>query len=740
MHSPASPHAPRQHGSASLVQRGSDVHLFDRLRALLRYRWVALSVFCVVLAGIGVSTYSETPMYRATARILVELEDERSLAVEGVSDAPASEYSLDPEPYFQTQYRILTGRDLARRALANIDRSALPEFNGSEPARHGVWWLSASVRAAIGRQLRGLRGRPEPPAPVRSELPDEAAVDLITSNVSVAPVKSSRLVDVDYVSSDPRTAALVANALVEEYVRQNLRLRQQSMSKSLEWLVEELGRQQRTVESSERAMAEYRARQNATPLTDPQSIVTARLTQLNDAVTRARTVRAQRESLLRQVEQLGQNAADSIPAISTNTYIQSIKGRLADLQRQRALLAERYGDKHPEMVSLSASVQDVTQQLAVEINKAVDTIRHDYESALLEERTLTQALSDQQAVATDVDRKSVAYTMLEREAASNRQLYETLLQREKELQVLANSRGNNVRLVERAAIPAAAATPDVTGSLTLGVIVALVAAFGVVLCLDYLDDTVKAGDDITRKLGLPCLGLVPALKGQVAHPLLLAERSQPFGEAIRALRTSVAFSHSATAGRALLMVTSAQPLEGKTTTASNLAVALAYSGAKVLLVDADMRRPSVHEAFGLSNERGLSDMLTRSLPLAQAVIRVQSPSIWILPAGEPPPLPSELLASPRMEDLARELRQGPFDWVVVDTPPVLAVTDASVLATYATGVVFVIGAGMTRRRVAERAIETLAIGGPRILGAVLNRVAYSSDAYYSYEQYHSRGE
>ena len=197
-------------------------------------------------------------------------------------------------------------------------------------------------------------------------------------------------------------------------------------------------------------MAEYRAAQQTTSLSDPQNIVTSRLNQLNDAATRARTIRAQKESLLRQIEALGAGAADSIPAISANTYIQSIKARLADLQRQRALLTERYGDKHPEMVSLTASIQDVTQQLTAETAKAVDTIRHEYESAVLEERTLARALSDQQSVATDLDRRGVAYTMLERQAASNRQLYETLLQREKELQVLANSRGNNVRIVERA--------------------------------------------------------------------------------------------------------------------------------------------------------------------------------------------------------------------------------------------------------------------------------------------------
>jgi succinoglycan biosynthesis transport protein ExoP len=736
MHTSAPHNPPRHHSLAALTPRAAEVHVLDRLRALLRYRWIAAGVFVVVLAGAGLHTYSETPLYRATARILIELEDERSLAVEGVGTVGTSEYSLDPEPYFQTQYRILTGRELARRAASTLDRRALPEFNGSAPPNKGVWWLRDRLRAFAGRQLRWLRGAPEPKPPTPGALAEDSAADLITARVSVAPVKASRLVDVHFVSTDGRTAAAVANALVDEFVEQNLELRQQSMDKSIEWLVDELGRQQRTVEASERAMADYRAAQQTTALSDPQNIVTARLNQLNDAATRARTVRAQKESLLRQIETLGANAADAIPSISANTYIQSIKARLADLHRQRALLTERYGDKHPEMVSLTASIQDVTQQLTAETNKAVDSIRHEYESAVLEERTLANALADQQSVATDLDRRGVAYTMLERQAASNRQLYETLLTREKELQVLANSRGNNVRIVERASVPAAAATPDVARSLMLGVVVALFAAFGLVVLLDYLDDTIKAADDLTRKLGLPCLGLVPALKSPAEHPLVSAGRSGQFGEAIRSLRTSIAFSHSAP-GSAMLMVTSAQPLEGKTTTACNLAVALAYGGARVLLVDADLRRPSVHTTFGLQSGAGLADVLAGGLPLRDAVTRIQTPSLWILPAGTPPQNPSELLSSSAMEGLTRQLREGPFDWVIVDTPPVLAVTDASVLAKHASGVVFVLGANMTRRRAAERAVETLAIGGPRILGAVLNRVAYSSDVYYSYDKYHA---
>jgi capsular exopolysaccharide synthesis family protein len=506
------------------------------------------------------------------------------------------------------------------------------------------------------------------------------------------------------------------------------------------WLSEELERQERRVEASERAMAEYRAGHNAGSLRDRENIVTARLNQLNESATRARTARAQKESLYKQIEALGAAAAaDTIPAIASNPSVQGVKATLAELQQKKTLLAERYGDKHPEMVTVMASMQDATKQLNTELAKAVEAIRHDYESAVLEEKTLAQALSDQQTVAADLDRKGVAYTVMEREAQSNRQLYETLLQREKELQVLANSRGNNVRLIDRASIPSAPFAPDIRRSLMLGALAGLLVAFGLVVALDSFDDTIKSAEDITRKLGLPCLGLVPDVRPRSDRPVVSATGSGDFGEAIRSLRTSVAFSSEAE-GSAVILVTSAQPLEGKTTTACNLAMAMAYGGAKVLLVDADLRRPSVHNGFGLENRVGLSDVLSGHTPLASAVYRLASPdNLWVMTAGAPPHNPSELLGSKRMEQLIEQMRTGPFEWVIIDTPPVLAVTDASILAREATGVAFVLGSAMTRRRLAERAIETLAIGGPRILGAVLNRVESSRETY-SYSDYRRRDE
>ena len=711
--------------------RAAETHLLDKMRALLRYKWPAAATLVVVIALASLRAYSQTPLYRATARLLIELEDERSLAMEGVGTAPkTTEYTYDPEPYFQTQYRILTGRELAERVVKRLDLRSMPDLNGSAPPRRGV--------AKVIDAVRGLTGRTEP-ADATPPSP-EATVATFSSRISVDPVRASRLVDVSFVSSDPNTAARAINALVDEYVAQNLAVRQQDMSKSLMWLSEELERQERRVEASERAMAEYRAGHNAGSLRDRENIVTARLNQLNESATRARTARAQKESLYKQIEALGAAAAaETIPAIASNPSVQGVKATLAELQQKKTLLSERYGDKHPEMVTVMASMQDATRQLNTELTKAVEAIRHDYESAVLEEKTLAQALSDQQTVAADLDRKGVAYTVMEREAQSNRQLYETLLQREKELQVLANSRGNNVRLIDRATIPSAPFAPDVRRSLMLGALAGLLVAFGLVFALDSFDDTIKSAEDITRKLGLPCLGLVPDVRPRSDRPVVSATGSGDFGEAIRSLRTSVAFS-SETEGSAVIVVTSAQPLEGKTTTACNLAMAMAYGGAKVLLVDADLRRPSVHNGFGLENRVGLSDVLAERTPLASAVYRLASPdNLWVMTAGAPPHNPSELLGSKRMEQLVEQMRTGPFEWVIIDTPPVLAVTDASILAREATGVAFVLGSAMTRRRLAERAIETLAIGGPRILGAVLNRVDSSRETY-SYSDYRRRDE
>jgi capsular exopolysaccharide synthesis family protein len=493
-----------------------------------------------------------------------------------------------------------------------------------------------------------------------------------------------------------------------------------------------VARQQALVQASERALADYESRLGAGAIGQGQNIVTSRLAQLNDAVTKARTERIAKENLWNQIRQAGQDA-DTILSVLQNPAVQNLRQRVSELERERARISERYGEKHPDYQKVIAQLADANRQYDLELKRAVQTAKNEYDAAVAQERTLLQALNEQKAAASELSRQGVDYTVLQREAESNRQVYNQLLTRQNELRVIANSRTNNVRLVERARVPGGPFTPnhqqDWIFALVLGLGLAIATAFG----LDYLDDTVKTPEDVTRRLKLRFLGLVPAVRGE-RHPLLSGPVPHDFGEAFRSLRTSLVAQFGGEGARTMV-VTSAQPLEGKTTTAVNLAMALAVGGSRVLLIDADMRRPNVHKALRIGNDRGLSQLLAGQARMREVVQRTHDPNLLVITAGRTPANPSELLASDRMRALLVGLETGPFDWVVIDTPPVLAVTDAAILAPLVAGVTFVIGSEMTRWRLAERAVETVMASNPRLLCAVLNRVDFARNKYY-YSRYY----
>ena len=723
------PAAPRPTSSAN-----DQEHLLDRLSVLARYRRIAFAIFALTAGSIVLQGYSKVAMYQAQARLLIE--DERSTAMPGITSSENT-YWQDPEPYYNTQYRILRGRDLTRRVVKRLNLASVPEFNGSvaEPLSLGQF-----VRQ-IGRKAIGLV-KPPPPVTAEPPRPDETAdesalVGAFVGRVQVAPVVGSRLVDVYFQSTQPQFATDAVNALVDEYVTQNLEVKLQSTQNMLDWLGKELADQQRKVEDSERGLAEYRDKQNAMSLDDKNNIVLARLTALNDALLKARTTRIEKDAVYSQVKAVTDlSAAESIPVVAQNAQIQTLKLRLADLQRQKAQLGERYGDRHPEIVKVNASLADAQRQLDLETNKALQSVKNEYERAALEERTLSSNLDDAKADVQDLSRKSVAYNVMEREARSNRTVYEALLQREKELRVSSNSRSNNVRVIDHAEVPGGPISPAGRNAWLMAILVGLAAAISVAYGLDYMNDTVKTPEDVTKHLKTTFLGLVPAVRGNEDPILGSSQSPHEFGEAFRSLRTTLNARYG-NSGTKTMLVTSAQPLEGKTTTACNIALALAYGGARVLLVDADMRRPGLHRPLRLTNERGLSQVLSGQARVRDVLQRTVEPNLLAMTAGQPPPNPSELLASERMKTLLTNFLHGPFDWIVIDTPPVLAVTDSVVLAPLVAGVTFVVGAEMTRRRLALRAIDTIQSSQPKQIGVVLNRVDLARNKYY-YSRYHGQ--
>jgi polysaccharide biosynthesis transport protein len=710
----------------------SQIHLLDRLAVVYRHRAIAASVFVLTALAVILQSYSAVRMYQAHARVLIE--DARSTAVPGLT--LENQYYEDPEPYYQTQYKILQGRDLARKVVRNLKLHTVGEFNGSEVPRDT---MMSMVRSGLRRALAFARGgSATPPAantPQADETPDESAlVDAFIGRVSINPVRGTRLVDVGFTSTDPQFAARAANALADEYVSQNLALKLQGTQNMLEWLDKELVNQQRKVQETEAALADYRERQNALSLDDKQNIVVQRLNKLNDDVMLAKTKKARAEVAYSQIRQASPAELATAPAIVQNQAVAQAKATLQNAQRERAERSERYGDKHPEMQKAVAAVQEAQRQYELEVARAAQSIKSDYDTAVLEEQTLTHNLNAAKADAQDLSKKSVDYNLMEREANSNRQVYEALLQREKELRVSSNSRANNVRIADLAEVPKAPVGSGTGRAWPLGLALGLVLGIAVPFGLDYINDAVKTPEDVSKQLKMPYLGLVPSVAG--SDRLLLAAAGVPhdFGEAFRSLRTSIV-AHYEQSGAKLIVFTSAQPLEGKTTTAVNTAVALALGGARVLIIDADMRRPGLHHPLRLRNESGLSQVLGGQARVRDVLQRTVDRNLLAITAGALPPNPSELLASERMQSLMVNLQQGPFDWIIIDTPPVLAVTDAVTLTPRVSGVVFVVGAEMTRRRLAERALETILQTHPKQIGVVLNRVDFARNKYY-YSRYY----
>ncbi|HEU4927314.1 MAG TPA: polysaccharide biosynthesis tyrosine autokinase [Vicinamibacterales bacterium] len=711
--------------AASMLETAPEVHLLDRLAVVFKHLRLIAAVFAIVVSLAMLESYSATPLYRSQARIVIQ--DERSTAI-GTLNSNDPAYWQDPEPYFNTQYRILQSRGLARRVIKLI-----PPPPVTQP--------TAFARAvALPRQLvNRWRAQPalsESEAPPKDETAGEsAAIGAFLGGLEIAPVKGTRLVEIIYSSPDPAYAALAANTVAREYVQQNLDSKLQNTNSTLDWLKGELDKQRQKVEAAERATANYQEGQNAMSLDDRQNIVIDRLKSLNDAVTKAKTTRLQKEALHRQIGDLTPDSAgvDTFPGLAQNTTIQEIRQQLAQLTGEKARLLQTRTANHPDVAKVNAAIESANVRLRSETGKVLDSIGNDYRTALAEERSLTASLEEQKRQAIDLNRKNINYSILQREAEGERHVYNALLQQEKEMRVISNSRANNVQLMDAAEVPGGPYTPNHGRDWLMALVLGLALGVAFAYTIEYLDDTVKIPDDITRRLKLPLLGLVPAVSGSRV-PMLLNPVPHDFGEAFRSLRTSLVFTNG-TDGNRMIAVTSSQPLEGKTTTACNLAVALALGGARVMLIDADMRRPGLHRTMGLPNDVGLSHVLTGQGRIRDAVQRTSDPNLYVMTAGRTPPNPSELLSSARMKHLIANLKTSPFDWVIIDTPPVLAVTDAVIVAPYVAGLVFVVGSEMTRRAHAERAIEMIQSGKPNIIGAVLNRVDLNRNKYY-YARYY----
>jgi succinoglycan biosynthesis transport protein ExoP len=690
--------------------------VFHKRRALI----ATLATAGLIVAGIY--NYTTRPLYQATAQLLIDRETPNVLPAKEVVDL--AQASVD---YFQTQYQLLRGRTLAERVVEKIGFHKSAELQ-TGPLMSPIERLQVRFFGKMPKALVDADGVKLSPA-----------VAAFRTRLKVEPQQGMRLVNVRFQAYDPELAKTAVNALAEAYIQQSLEYRFTTSSEATGWLSDRLAEQKQKVDQAEQALQAYREREGLVNVEEKQTLVDQKLAALTAAVVNARTERITKETLFNQMRLLSPAQLESYPAVMGSALVQTLKGQLSELQREQARLSETYGDRHPEMVRVRNQIRSTEEKLRVEGQNVVRSLENDYLTARQQEANLQSSLDAIKREALEINRKSIEFGVLRREVESNQQLYKELTNRTKETSLESELRASNIRINERAERGVLVA-PRMAHNFALGFVIGLGLGLALTLLFEHLDNTLKTPEDVKQHLGLPFLGVVPDVGarsvsggGPKPSPLILKNPKSAVAEAYRVLRTNLIFSSAESSGR-VIVVTSANPGEGKTTTTVNVAASLAQTGARVLAVEADLRRPSMSQHFSVPKTPGLTDLIVGKAEATTAIHSTRYKGLMVLPCGYVPPNPAELLGSARMKDILRALRSH-YDWVLIDTPPVLAMADTPVLCPIVDGVIMVVAAESSGRPAVQRAIDQIASVNGKIIGVILNRVDLERNAYY-YGQYY----
>jgi succinoglycan biosynthesis transport protein ExoP len=703
-------------------------HLYDYLLILRKHQWLILSFMLAVVTIVAIATFRMQPVYIATARIEIDRENSNILPFQGPD---AFDFYADSESYVETQSRVLTSETLALQTIRNSGLSARPEF--STPS-------GPSEAVAIG----SLANQKRPP-----ELAE------FLGSLSVKRVPNSRLMDVNFESTDPLLAARIVNAHIENFIQQNFRSRYESASQASTWLADQLNELKIKVQKSEDARIAYERQNQIWTLDDKQNITTQRLSDVNKELTEASSTSMKKETLFTFAKA---GNLDAVPQMQGNAFLSDLLKKRNDLNSEYNDALSQYGPNFPRVLRYQAQIKELDTTIDKEKQNILNGLESDYREARQHEARLVDELDQRKAEANAMAEKLVEYNILKREAEANKTLYDGLLTKLKEANISVGLKSSNIRLVDPAMIPSYPARPAKARNLALAFLVGLVGGIGLALLREYLDNTVKTPDDIETLARLPSLAVVPqfagsngngkrsgmfnglaATNGHEKRIELVAQHlpKSQMSEAFRALRTSILLSQADHPPQVIL-VTSALPREGKTTAAANLAVTLAQLGDKTVLVDADLRKPGVGRLLNLTSGKyaGLSSYLAgvSSLDLV-TVPHPLIPNLAAIPTGPLPPNPADLLSSHKLSDAIAELRTK-FKFIVIDSPPIMAATDAVILSVQTDGVLIVVRSGETPKEAFTRTRDLLASVKCRILGVVLNAVdSNAPDYYYSYRYY-----
>lgn len=738
------------------------VHLSQYLRILKKRKWTLTTFLVVVVTTVAVWTFKMEPVYRGTTQILIEKENPNVVSFKEVLELEAGD-----QEYYQTQYKILKSRSLSKRVVDTLGLKESDEFSPNHltffKARAAFGTLIEKVSAPknlkkwSNAMVNGTNGVG------RDRDGDGWLIDAFLKRVKVEPVRRSRLVNVIYEGYNPILVAKITNSIAQNYIDQNLEARLQASQNAVAWLGERLKRIKKKLEDSEAALQRYKEDKKivSASLGERRNTVGSRLNELSSNLTQAKTERIGLETLYNQVKYLSKKPGmiESVPEVIKNPLIQELKVEYSRVQAEYAELSKRYGHKNPKIIRLISRLEAMNGKIAFEVEKIIKGVETEYKVAKAKEASLLQALEAQKKEALGLNKKAIKFRALEREVESNRQIYTSLLKRAAETGLTSELENVNIRIIDPAEVPRKPAKPRILLNLSLAVLVGFTMGTGLVFFVEYLDGTVKNPEDIEEFLEIPCLGSLGKFSSsEVASELFVIKESNlPYAESIKTARTNIVYSMEALKARSLL-ITSAGPEEGKTVFSANLAASLAQMGKKVLLVDADIRKPRIHSIFNQDRAPGLSCALRGDISKVM-IHPTPVENLKVLTAGQRAHDSSELLSSEKLLELM-DFLHGKFDHIIFDTSPIMAVTDSLVLARAVDASVLVVKSGGIPKEIVKRALAQLTFSlkshseawaegdagtGPedgrpsKLIGALLNFVDIREDFYYyHYQKYYRK--
>jgi capsular exopolysaccharide synthesis family protein len=745
------------------VNRSKDIR--DYFRIVVKRRWLVITIFILVVLLAAVHAQRKaanaTPEYRATARIVFQPVLNQVMSVQ---ELIAQRYAAWND--FQTQMQIITSRAVANEVIRRLDLANSPEFGDTSEKKDDIVsslerhlaYIFSFWKNKVFSLLTGDRQQPADEATeIASGSPfagadvekDSWIVSAVTSRIEVEWIERTRLVDISYTAKDPVMAARIANEIVQAFIELNMGAKLKATKDAIQWLSERMEMERAKVEASEIALLRYKEKHGIVSdfAQDSADINAEKLGQLGSQLVELESRRVEAETRYRQALEL-QNSPemlDSIPEVLNNELIQEIKKMEVQLYNRMSELSKKYGKNHPQMVAITSELGDLQTRRNNEIKRIVNSLRNEYRLILAKEESLRKVIKEQESKNLELNKKAIQYRMLQHQAESSQQMYEMLLNRLKETSLTEEMKTGNVRVVDKAVVPKMPINPSHKAFMRNAVILALLLSIGAAFLLERIDNSFKHPDQVKEYLSIPYLGPISAyerrrgkLKANVDLVTLHSPKSVA-SESYRGIRTNILLS-SADKVPQIIMVTSSGPMEGKTTCAVNLAVVMAQAGSRVLLIDGDMRRPRVHKVFDMGQDKGLSNVLTRAAKLEENIVATDVANLDVLTCGAVPPNPSEMLGSNRMKSLLGHLRKH-YTRIIIDTPPVMRVTDAVVLSGAVDGVVVLIRAGDTPRDLVQNAVGHLQTVRAPILGAVLNGVKTGKGSYYYYQYaYYYYGE